>query len=381
MVCSRDTMLNWVQELHAAVESASQQVDEARAKWRGLQKYRTSLQQRVNAALQHSLDQLNTAPTHKESSECAAVSGLNDDMTARKLALDNLQSHNFQLVPRTVRKSQFAANFSPFSSLQSSYVPQGLSGQFTRPVTSFSSFEQISFAAVSAFMAPQKGSTQEYNPLNHAIAAYQQSVSARTGVAVSDICWIIQWTVPESGPALSYSSSASSPECALCASTCYVISALEALFLVVEHETLLEASNHLYEPPTHPSLDSSEPPLTPPTPPDPAVLRTAFIRCGLNQMIPLQLAIDRAVKPLLAQYRERLQKCHWRAVCMHYMHITRAVIEVLGAQAEASKPSQADSGVMKGQVHYMHVPLLLFSTKAVMEASVRLQMCFCHTLP
>lgn len=136
----------------------------------------------------------------------------------------------------------------------------------------------------------------------------------------------------------------------MCASTCYILSALEGLFLIVEHESLLRHSNHDYDPPEHPSLDASATPPNPPTPPDPAVLRRAFVRCGTDQMVPLKVALERALKPLILQYRERVPQNQWRAVCLQCTRITHTVIDTLRAQTEASKRKQAYS-VVSGSMH------------------------------
>lgn len=304
------------------------------------------MQNRLRAVLHDTPDQPLVTPIRHESPDFAAPSGLNDAITARQLALDNLQSLSFQLVPKPVARSHFPTGFSPLSAHLNNPNPQGGSGQVTRPISSYSSYESISLAAISPFMGPGHDSTRKrrYNAVSQAVAAYQHSVSTRTGVPLADICWIVQWSFPETGPALSFTASASSPECVLCASTCFFLSGLEALFLVFEHETLLQASDDLYEPTEHPSLDASPPPPTPPTPPDPAVLERAIVRCGLDQMMPLMVALERALKPLLTQYRKRLPQRHWRAACIQCMHITQAVVEGMSARASASKPSEADSG-------------------------------------
>lgn len=332
--------------LHAAVELAKQQLEEARDRWRCLRNDRITLQNRLSATLHDTTHQPRVTPIRHESPDFAAPSGLNDALTARQLALDNLQSLSYQLVPKPVARTHFPAGFSPLSAHHSNPNPQGASGQATRPIDSYVSSESISLAAISPFLSPGRDSTRKrkYNAVSQAVAAYQHSVSTRTGVPLPDICWIVQWSFPETGPALSFTASASSPECVLCASTCFFLSGLESLFLVFEHETLLQASDELCEPPEHPSLDASAPPPTLPTPPNPAVLERAFVRCGLNQMMPLKVALERALRPLLTQYRARLPLCHWRAACIQCMHITQAVVEGMSARLSASKPSEADSG-------------------------------------
>lgn len=149
-------------------------------------------------------------------------------------------------------------------------------------------------------------------------------------------------------PDLSFSAGANSPECIVCGALCYTLGGLESLFLVMEHENILEASDESYEPPHHPTLNMHTPPSCPPKPPHPGHLGQAFIRCGLRHMMPLTVVMQRTVKPLLLRYRATLPHQRWRAVCMQTMRVTQAVIDAYGGPAECSKEFPADSGASDG---------------------------------
>lgn len=279
-----------------------------------------------------------------------------DATDCRNPALEHLHSHTAQLVPRRGSCSPFGNYFPNCSRVSASDMA---SSEAPRPLASFLRFEGISFSAVSAFLAPDEAPTQtyKYNTLTHALTAYQQSVSIRTGVPEADICWFQQWRFPGVEPSLSFSSSSSSPECSLSSAICYLLASLESLFLVVEHEMLQEASNPSTEPPLHPGLDFSAPANsstlpTPPIWPDPLLLNGVYIPCGVNQMRPLIATLDHAVRSLLSKYRACLPRQQWHAVCMQTMHMTQAIVHALGGSTETSAEGPGHST----DSHDMHGP-------------------------
>lgn len=126
------------------------------------------------------------------------------------------------------------------------------------------------------------------------------------------------------------------------------------MFLVLEHEMLLEASDPTYEPPQHPGLhasDSRAPP--PPTPPNPRVLKDACVRCGVHEMLPVKVALKRAVKAVLIKYGAILPQQRWRSVCLQTIHLTQAIIDALGGPTEGSVYDSGDRASTE-EMHESH---------------------------
>lgn len=346
--------------LEAEIASVKQKLEDTRSTWRQLRGHRSSLQQRLAAAQQDTPTP--DSPTHsqnasrdRDSQECAVSGAHASDSKHQRISLQTLHSGGSQVLPKALPRTQFTSYFSPFSGQDRGYINEGLSKEVSPPIASFARCEKISFADISAFLAPNEAPTQiyKYNAIAHAVAAYQQSVSARTGVAIADICWFQQWSFPGIEPQLSFTASASSPECSLCATVCFLLGALESMFLVVEHDTLLEATIPSYVPPEYPGLDASAPPPTPPSPPDPEILQRAYLRCGVRQTQPLKEAVDRTLKVLLAKYRENLSHERWSAVCMQTMRITQAIVDALGPPTDTPKAYPGGSYITDGSPEHI----------------------------
>lgn len=333
--------------LEAAIDVTTQKLEAARERWRDLRLHRSSLQEQL--AVPHQYPSSLSTISHTCGSSVvdvpAAVEAVNDAPVTRQLGIENLQRRSTLLVHKTQSRSPFEFFFSAFSGHDRSFASSGQSRDPPRPISSFKRCESISFSALSAFMAPHGAPNQtfKYNVMARAVTAYQHSVSGRSGVAISDICWIQQWNFPGLEPELSLAAGADSPESIVCGTLCYTLGCLESLFLVVEHETLVEASETSYVPPEHPSLLVNAPRSTPPEPPDPGILSRVYLRCGLDQMMPLKVVLQRTVKPLFEKYRASLPQHRWRAVCMQAMRISQAVIDAYGGPAEASKQFPGDS--------------------------------------
>lgn len=331
------------ESLQTQVDATAQKLEETRHRWRQLRLHRSSLRQRVTGALQVTPSHSHSSPTPSHSQDHPVdVAQTSNPGDSQLQAVHNLQGLDSQLVPKITR-----ASFCEISGHQKGYVPNEEYKGIPRPISSFARCEALSFAAVSPFMAPSEAprQTYKYNAITQAVVAYQQTVSARTGVSVDRICWFLQWRFPGVEPNLSFTATGSSPECSLCASLSLLMGSLESMFLVVEHEMLQEASDPSFVPPHHPSLVVSATPVTPPTHPDPKLLSRCYIRCGVNQTLLVKEGLDRAFKPLLARFRASLPRDRWRAVCMQAMRMLQAIVDALSDSAGSSKGSPADIDV------------------------------------
>lgn len=225
--------------LEAAIVATTQKLEAARERWRDLRLHRSSLQEQLAVSHPHpsTLSTLSQTSGSAVFEVPAAVETVNDAPVTRQLGIENLHSRSTLLVPKTPSRSPFEFFFSAFSGQDKGFPSNGQSRDPPRPISSFKRSESISFSALSAFMAPRGAPNQafKYNVMAQAVTAYQHSVSARSGVAVSDICWIQQWNFFGLEPELSLAAGADSPECIVCAILCYTLSCLESLFLVVEH--------------------------------------------------------------------------------------------------------------------------------------------------
>lgn len=335
--------------LQSAVHSTTQKVSDTRERWRHLRLKRNSLQQRLISALQESpTTQHNTNPNDLETPvpPTRTACGVSHTDSAP------MQRQNAQLVPKRGQGGQFeqggGSNRSPLSGERRSAASTGQFTDYHRPVSSFERCESISFSAISTFMAHTEAPNQSYNYnlIVHAIHAYQQSVANRTGVHVDHICWFPQWGFLGTDSTLSFSINGSSPECILAGPLCFLLGGLESMFLVMEHEMLLEASDPFYEAPEHPGLATSDPLPTPPTPPDPGCLKCAYFRCGLNQILPVTEALELTLKPMLLKYRASLPRQRWRAVCMQTFRIIEELTEALHKSTGISKNTEVQGDLM-----------------------------------
>lgn len=127
-----------------------------------------------------------------------------------------------------------------------------------------------------------------------------------------------------------------SPECSLSTSLYMVASRTESLFLAVEHELLTAALDPAYVAPCHPALEfplsigsAHVATMKPPTPPDPNLLESFNVRCGLNEVAPLAVGVARVIEPLLRSYRARLPPAQWRAICIRTMHVLKSSLDPL----------------------------------------------------
>ena len=146
---------------------------------------------------------------------------------------------------------------------------------------------------------------------------------------------------------LSISASVISPECRLSAAVSQVATALESLFLVLEHEERSHVASNALNPPCYPSLDPSLPLPTRPREPDAAVASQVCLRCGANQRTPARDAVAQVLKPILQHYRSLLPLSRWRAACMQSMRVVELSMDMLSTAPGPGNPDAQAAGAGK----------------------------------
>jgi hypothetical protein len=223
-------------------------------------------------------------------------------------------------------------------------------GDVPRPISSFLHMAPISFSEIAPFMPPSSmWYTNHHNAVSAAITQYQEAVCAAIVRSDSEVCWFVQhpFTVAP-GVHLSHSSGAGSPECCLTLSLVFPCMSIEALFLNLEHEQLLVASDPAHTRPPHPGLDRALAAgdaaydcgkldalsMTPEEQHEPT---RVSMRVGVNGHAPMRHAVDGALRSTLLKYRPLLPRDLWLATC----HL--AVQQLLGSLSELQAHTQPDA--------------------------------------
>jgi hypothetical protein len=104
----------------------------------------------------------------------------------------------------------------------------------------------------------------------------------------------------------------------------------ECIFLVMEHEHLSKTADPFLKLPSHPILGAAAPPLPPrPQLPDAAVLAATSVRCGVNDLVQMEVAMRRILLPLAHKFRGLLPQGKWLAVCIQIMGLAQRVVDSL----------------------------------------------------
>jgi hypothetical protein len=109
-----------------------------------------------------------------------------------------------------------------------------------------------------------------------------------------------------------------------------ILITLESIFLVMEHEHLCTAADPLFKRPKHPAFDSTVLPLPPrPQPPDAAVLAAASVRCGVKELVQMEVALRRILPPLVHKFQGLLPHRVWLSVCIQCMRVAQTAVDAM----------------------------------------------------
>jgi hypothetical protein len=98
-----------------------------------------------------------------------------------------------------------------------------------------------------------------------------------------------------------------SPERSLSASLALIAATIECKFLCLEHQSVTSASECTADVELHGgavAADLQRMFLSPPEPPDPALLARLHLRCGVGDLVPLTAGVHRVIAPMLRRFRD-----------------------------------------------------------------------------
>jgi hypothetical protein len=200
-----------------------------------------------------------------------------------------------------------------------------------KPISAFKHHAVISYSSLSKYMTLQefRPSPQfNHQQLRQAVLMWQTESTKRLNAQESDICWFVEWPYEVCAQKhLCTSFSAWSGGCKLASLVARMAMTLECTFLVLEHELLCSAADPSFKPPKHPVLAAKSQPLPPR--PQAAVLAAAYVRCGVKDLVQLEVAMRRILLPLVRQFRCLLPRDKWLAPCIQIMHVAQTAIAAL----------------------------------------------------
>jgi hypothetical protein len=203
-----------------------------------------------------------------------------------------------------------------------------------KPIAAFKHHAIVSFSSLSKYMTTRN--LRSFSKINHqelrqAVLMCQTETAQRMDLPASKICWFIEWPyAPCPHQRLCTSFSAWRGACKLSSVAGRILMTLESCFLVMEHEQILSAADPLFKPPNHPALDATAP-LLPPKPqaPDAAVLAAASVRCGVSDLVQMEVALRRILPTLLRKFRGLLPHRVWLSVCMQLMRVGQTAVDAM----------------------------------------------------
>jgi hypothetical protein len=221
-----------------------------------------------------------------------------------------------------------------------------------KQIPAFDHHVVISFSALSKYMTSKElrsSSQSNHQGLRQAFLMCQTETAQRLNVPPSKICWYLEWPYEACAhKRLCTSFSAWSGGCKLSAMVARIALSVECIFLVLEHEHLSSIADPFFKPPKHPILDAIGSPLPPrPELPEAALLATASVRCGVNDLVQMEVALRRILVHLVQQFRGWLPQGKWLAVCKQIIRIAQFAVETLRStpshQPQASSMHITDS--------------------------------------
>jgi hypothetical protein len=202
------------------------------------------------------------------------------------------------------------------------------------PISAFKHHAVVSFSALSKYMTTRN--LRSFSQINHqelrqAFLTFQTETAQRLDLPASQICWFIEWPYqPCPQQRLCTSFSACSGACKLSSMVARIFIALESMFLVMEHEHLSGAADLFFKQPKHPALDALAQPFPPmPQAPDAAALAAAFVRCGVNGLVQVEVAMRWILPPLVRQFRGLLPHRVWLSVCIQLIRVAQNATDAI----------------------------------------------------
>jgi hypothetical protein len=329
------SMQNQRRELEASIERARKELQEGKERWRRLHHERQTLKVRNSASRQPILL---TAPAPKPARSplqaiCLAESAIQFDPVG-DVNVNILPPPQSRQDSDVSSESQDTSHHQMVQVSRHSRYNQQYAAPNLKQISAFQHHAVVSFSALSKYLTSQKfqpSSQLNHQEMRHAFLMCQTEIAQQLNVPASEICWFVEWPYEAcTQQRLCTSLSAWSAGCELSSLVARIAMLLECLFLVMEHEHLSSAADPFFKPPIHPILDAKASPLPPkPQPPDAAVLANASVRCGVNDLVQLDVAMRRILLPLVRQFRSLLPRVKWLAACIQIMRVAQTAIDAL----------------------------------------------------
>jgi hypothetical protein len=322
------------QQLEAAIEFARKELKARKEWWRRLQHERRTLKHRFDAR-QHSILLSTSAPTQTRSplqGPCLAESACKFNPIDAK---GDIQPPTQPMQDSNVSTQSQSTLYHQLVQAQGhNRYNQHCTEPSLKPISAFKHHAVVSFSALSKYMTSRNlRSFSQINQqeLRQAFLMFQTETAQRLDVPASKICWFIEWPYePCPQQRLCTSFSTCSGACKLTSLVARILIALESIFLVMEHEHLSSAADPFFKPPKHPALDAAAQPFPPmPQPPDAAALAAAVVRCGVEGLVQMEVAMRRMLPPLVRQFRGLLPHRVWLSVCIQFIRVAQNAVDAI----------------------------------------------------
>jgi hypothetical protein len=317
------------------IDRLQKDLQEGKERWRHLHHERKTLKHRISAPGQSILPSM-PAPTPTRS-----------PLQATKLAKSAIQIEPFADIkgksqpPARVRQdsdlsmqSQNTLHHQMVHRSRHSRCNQHCAAPYRKPISAFQHHEVVSFSFLTKYMTSQK--IRSFSQFNHqelqqAFLMCQTETAQRLNVPESEICWFLMWSCGVCAQHhLCTSFSALSGACKLSLMVANMTMISECIFLVMEHEHLSKTADPFCKLPSHPILGAAAPPLPPrPQLPDAAVLAATYVRCGVNDLVQMDVAMRRIMRPVVCKFKGLLPQGKWLTVCIQIMGIAQRVVDAL----------------------------------------------------
>jgi hypothetical protein len=320
--------------LEAAIERAQRGLQEGKERFRHLHSQCQTLKHRISASEQSMLPST-PAPTPTRTTNQATI------LAASAIPPEPLHGKGNDKPPARARQDsdpskqqKVTLNHQMVQCSGHSRYNQHCIAPSLKPISAFKHQAVISFSSLNKYMTIQEcRSSSQFNgqQMRQAILMCQTETAQRLNVPASEICWFVEWPYEACAQKrLCTSFSAWSGGCKLASLVARMAMTLECTFLVLEHELLSGAADPLFKPPKHPVLKATEPPLPPRLQlPKATVLAAAHVRCGVKDIVQLEVAMRRIVLPLVRRFRSLLPWDKWLAPCIQIMRVAQIAIAAL----------------------------------------------------